>query len=95
MHFILFGIDKPGVAEKRAEVMSAHVKYLDSSPIKNVMSGPLVSDDGESIVGSFYLVDVENRKVIEDFMKDDPLAKADIWETVEIRAFNKRVDNRD
>ena len=95
MHFIIFGIDKAGVAEKRAEVMAAHIEYLNVSPIKNVVSGPLVSDDGENIIGSFYLIEAENRKAVEEFQKNDPLVQADIWETVEVRAFDKRVDNRD
>lgn len=95
MLFIIFGIDKPGVTDKRAQVMPAHVEYLNASPIKNIMSGPLVSDDGESIVGSFYLIEAENRKAVEEFQKDDPLVQAGIWQTVEVRAFNKRVDNRD
>ena len=95
MHFIIFGIDNPGVTEKRAEVMPAHVEYLKASSIKNIMSGPLVSDDGESVVGSFYLIDAENRQAVKEFQKDDPLVQAGIWETVEVRAFNKRVDNRD
>ena len=95
MHFIIFGIDKPGVADKRAEVMQAHIEYLNAGPIKNVVSGPLTSDDGADIVGSFYLVEAENRQAVDAFQKDDPLVQADIWETVEVRAFNKRVDNRD
>jgi uncharacterized protein YciI len=75
--------------------MQAHVEYLNDSPIKNVMSGPLTGDDGEGVIGSLYVVEAESRQAIEDFQNDDPLVKADYWQTVEVRAFNKRVDNRD
>jgi len=95
MLFVMFCIDKPGMAEKRAETMPAHVEYLNNAPFKNVMSGPLVSDDGKDIVGSLYVIDAEDRSVIEKMQREDPLCQADIWETVEVRAFNKRVDNRD
>lgn len=27
--------------------------------------------------------------------KNDPLIEADLWQSVEVRAFNKRIDNRD
>jgi uncharacterized protein YciI len=94
MHFVIFCIDKPGVTRDPA-VMQAHVEYLNASPIKNVMSGPLTGDDGEGVIGSLYVVEAENRQAIVDFQKDDPLVKADYWELVEVRAFNKRVDNRD
>ena len=95
MLFVIFCIDKPGVKEKRAAAMKPHVDYLATCVIKLVMSGPLMSDDGENIVGSLYVVEAENRVAVEEFQKNDPLVQADIWETIEVRAFNKRVDNRD
>ena len=93
MHFVIFCIDKPGIP-REPEVMQAHIDYLNQSPIKNLMSGPLTKDDGEGVIGSLYIVEAANRQTIEEFQKDDPLFKADYWETVEVRAFNKRVDNR-
>ncbi|MFP6732921.1 MAG: YciI family protein [Rhodospirillales bacterium] len=95
MLFCIFGIDKPNMGATRADVMPAHVEYLDKAPIKLVMSGPLTSDDGEDIVGSLYVVEAEGRAAIEEFCENDPLIQADIWEYSQIRAFNKRVDNRD
>ena len=94
MHFVIFCIDKPGIT-RNPDVMAAHVEYLNKSAIKNVMSGPLTGDNGEGIVGSLYVVEAESRAAIEEFQKDDPLVKADYWQLVEVRAFNKRVDNRD
>ena len=51
MHFVIFCIDKPGITRDPA-VMQAHIDYLNQSPIKNVMSGPLTNDDGEGVIGS-------------------------------------------
>ncbi len=95
MLFTMFCIDKPGVMETRQEVMPAHIEYLSTEPVKIVMSGPLVADDGETIVGSLYLFEAEDRAAVDAFQANDPLVQADLWETVEVRAFNKRVDNRD
>ncbi len=95
MLFTMFCIDKPGVLETRQEVMPAHIEYLATEPVKIVMSGPLVADDGETIVGSLYLFEADDRAAVDEFQRNDPLVQADIWETVEVRAFNKRVDNRD
>lgn len=59
------------------------------------MSGPLVDDDGETVVGSLYVVEAANRAEVEAFQKDDPLVAADLWESVEVCVFLKRIDNRD
>ena len=96
MLFTIFCIDKPNMTEKRAAAMPAHVEYLNAqTKIKNIMSGPLMDDEMENIVGSLYLLEAPNRTAIEEFTKGDPLVAADIWTSIEIRAFNKRVDNRD
>ena len=96
MLFIIFCIDKPNMTEKRATAMPDHIEYLNAqTKIKNIMSGPLMDDEMENIVGSLYLLEAPNRAAIEEFTKGDPLVAADIWTSVEIRAFNKRVDNRD
>ncbi|MBT3992000.1 MAG: YciI family protein [Rhodospirillaceae bacterium] len=96
MLFTIFCIDKPGQADKRAAAMPGHVEYLSAqTEIKNIMSGPLMDDEMENVVGSLYVLDAPDRSTIEEFTKGDPLVAADIWQSVEIRAFNKRVDNRD
>jgi len=54
-----------------------------------------MDDEMANIVGSLYILDAADRATIEEFTMGDPLVKADIWSSIEIRAFNKRVDNRD
>ena len=96
MLFTIFCIDKPNMAETRAAVMPAHIEYMNAQEnIKNIMSGPLMDDEMENVVGSLYLLDAPDRSAIEKFTEGDPLVVANIWKSTEIRAFNKRVDNRD
>lgn len=91
MLFVMFCIDRPGVEEKRRQVIPAHIEYLATNPIKIVMSGPLVSDDGGKTIGSLYMLEAANRAEVEEFQRADPLYNADIWQMVEVRAFNKRL----
>jgi uncharacterized protein YciI len=91
MLFVMFCIDRPGVEEKRRQVIPAHIEYLATNPIKIVMSGPLVSDDGGKTIGSLYMLEAANRAEVEKFQRADPLYYADIWQMVEVRAFNKRL----
>ncbi len=95
MLFVIHCIDKPGMEAVRAAAIQGHVAYLVTRPIKVVMSGPLTSDDGAGVVGSFFIVEAVDRAAVEGFQAADPLYQAGIWATVSVRAFNKRVDNRD
>lgn len=94
MHFVIFCVDKPGIT-RDPEVMKAHVDYLAKSPIKNVISGPLTNDNDEGVIGSLYIIEAENREAVDAFREADPLVQADYWDLVEVRAFSKRVDNRE
>ena len=93
MLFVIFCIDKPGMAETRKATMPAHIDYVATKPIDVKMSGPLVADDGETVIGSLFVVDAADRAEVEAFQRNDPLVAADIWDSVEVRAFIKRVDN--
>ncbi|MEQ1582114.1 MAG: YciI family protein [Steroidobacteraceae bacterium] len=95
MLFVIHCIDKPGVEAARAAAIQAHVAYLATKPIKVMMSGPLTSDDGSRVVGSFFIVEAGDRAQVERFQAADPLFLAGIWATIDVRVFDKRVDNRD
>jgi uncharacterized protein YciI len=84
-------IDKPGVLEKRMAVLPAHQEFLKTAPIQVVMSGPLLAEDGEKIVGSLYLVEVKKRQDIGAFVEKDPLANAEIRDRIDINRFHRRV----
>ncbi len=51
--------------------------------------GATLSDDGESMTGSFLLIDMADRAVAEAFAAGDPFAKAGLFESVEIRRWRK------
>ena len=95
MLFVIQCLDKPGVAETRKAHMAAHRDYTARAPIRILLSGPLTDDHGHSVIGSFFLVDALDRAVVEAFQRNDPLFAAEIWESITVHAFSKRVDNRD
>jgi len=76
---------------KRREHYEAHKAYLATSPIATVISGPLLGEDGETMIGSFLSVRRRRpRRRAGVFNRDDPFNKAGIWRSVEIRPFLKR-----
>ncbi|HHA2734549.1 TPA: YciI family protein [Stenotrophomonas maltophilia] len=94
MHFILLAIDKPGSVEKRLEQYEYHKAYLAKAPIKTLISGPLLANDGTTMIGSVFLLEANTKAEVAAFNADDPFARAGLWQEVNIHAFNKRVDNR-
>ena len=56
-----------------------------------MMSGPLMSDDEQNVVGSFFLDVAPDRQSVMDIYLNDPIYKAGVWESVNIQVFHKRV----
>lgn len=93
MLYIIHGFDKQGASSLRLENYAEHKAFLSdlsAFKVRMVMSGPLVSDDGETMIGSFMLVEAQDRACVEAFHHADPFFKAGLWETVTITAFVKR-----
>ena len=70
--------------------MRFHEAERAAPSIGIVMSGPLVADDGETMIGSFFLVEAESREGVEAFKRMDPFNGADVWDSIKIHPFIKR-----
>ena len=93
MLFAIHAVDRAGALPTRLANYDAHKTFLsDTSPygVKIVMSGPLVSDDGATMIGSLFLIEAPGRNEVEAFNRADPFAAAGIWEKVTITAFLRR-----
>ncbi|MEO1225913.1 MAG: YciI family protein [Pseudomonadota bacterium] len=94
MHYVVHCLDHDGAVEKRLSLYDAHKAYLAQAPVKTVISGPLLADDEETMIGSCFVLEADTIAEVEAFNRDDPFAQAGLWKTVSIRPFAKRVDNR-
>lgn len=94
MHYVVHCLDFEGQVQKRLDHYDSHKAYLSTNPIDTLISGPLLADDGETMIGSFFLVQADSIDDVIAFHRNDPFHAAGIWEKVSIRPFNKRVDNR-
>ncbi|MGO4712841.1 YciI family protein [Bradyrhizobium sp. 2TAF24] len=93
MLFIIHALDRPGALPVRQANYDAHKAFLSDTSafgIRIVMSGPLVADDGQTMIGSLFLIEAPNRAAVETFHHADPFFAAGIWETVSITAFLRR-----
>jgi uncharacterized protein YciI len=99
LHYIIHCLDKPGALPARLANYAAHRAYLaapsvTAPSVKIVISGPLVGDDNETMIGSCFLVEADGKDAVIAFNRRDPFHAAGIWERVEIHPFLKRMDNR-
>ena len=94
MHYTVYCLDHDNMIERRLEHYEDHKAYLATSPVRMVMSGPLLAGDEKTMIGSFFLYEADDIGDVMRFNSNDPFNKAGIWRTVDIRPFLKRVDNR-
>lgn len=93
MLFAIHGVDRQGALDTRLAHYEAHKAFLSDTSafgVEIVMSGPLVADDGTTMIGSLFLIEAPNRAAVEAFNAADPFKTADIWERVTITGFLRR-----
>ena len=53
----------------------------------------MITEDGQGMTGSLLVLEADNRQAVEDIAAQDPYAKADLFETVDIRPWKWTVGN--
>lgn len=86
MRVALICIDKPGSLEVRLANRAAHLDYLKTTGVVE-MAGPFL--EGEAMVGSLLVLEVESLQAAQDWAANDPYAKAGLFSSVDIRAWKK------
>lgn len=89
MLFIIDCRDKPGHEDLRKDTRQAHFDYLKNFKDQVVAAGPVLSDDGEHMIGSLLILDFPDRLLAERFAANDPYAKVELFESVTIRRWKK------
>jgi len=89
MMFVVYCLDKPNSRELRLATRADHLAYAKQHNDSIRMGGPLLTDDGENMVGSLLILDVPDKPAVEAFVRDDPYYKAGLFEAVLIRPFKQ------
>ena len=87
MLFTFLLIDKPGKGDIRQNVRPLHKEYLGLMADKMAFAGPLVHDDGKTMLGSLLVIDFPNRDAAHDWLANEPFTKAGLYASVTIHAF--------
>lgn len=85
MHFVAICLDKPNSHDLRLANRAAHLEYLRTHSATIKTCGPLLDDDGETMLGSMLILDVANRDAAEAILAKDPYKKANLFSRTELR----------
>ncbi len=95
MLYVVHCVDRPGAGAVRQEARPAHIEYLKGQNDIIVLAGATLTDDGETMTGSHFILNVPDRAAAEAFSANDPFAKSGLFETVTIAAMRKGFWNPD
>lgn len=87
MLFLISCTQVPDGQSIRDRHYDAHRAYLKASPVDIKLAGPMVEDDGETRIGSVFIVDVPDRAAAKAFSDGDPFAKNGLFQSVTITRF--------
>ncbi|MEM7329180.1 MAG: YciI family protein [Pseudomonadota bacterium] len=85
--FLINARDKAGATDLRLANRQAHLEWAGEFAHKIAMAGPVLSDDGETMIGSTFVIDFETAAEAHEWASNDPYAKAGLFDRTEIIPF--------
>jgi len=79
--FAVHAQDKPDALPRRLDLYTAHRTYREAAQDRGLIlpfGGPLQSDDGAEMVGSFFIVEAPDRAAVEDLVQADPFMQGGV-----------------
>ena len=80
-------LDKPDAAALRERVRPEHKAYLARVADRIAFAGPLVRDDGTTMIGSLLAIQFDSRDAVHAWLADEPFTRAGLYASTEIDAF--------
>ena len=90
MLYAIICIDKPGALDTRKANRDAHLAHIKASDGAIVQAGPFLDADGQ-MCGSLLIYEADDISAPQAWADADPYAKAGLFQSVEIRAWNRVV----
>ena len=93
MHFVIHAVDRKDALPVRAKHYRDHRIHLDRAGDHGVAvmtAGTLVAADGETPVGSLFVLEAPNRASVDAFTESDPYRVYGVWEKVDVHYYNKK-----
>jgi uncharacterized protein YciI len=85
--YIFSLIDKPDSGELRQRVRPEHKAWLAAMADRIAFAGPLVTDDGRTMLGSLLAIEFDSRDAAHAWLADEPFTRAGLYASTSIHAF--------
>ncbi|MCG7520371.1 YciI family protein [Ruegeria sp. Ofav3-42] len=86
MLIALIARDKDGALQTRLDNRAAHLAYIEETGVVS-QAGPLL--DGDAMIGSLIILEVEDMAAAQGWADNDPYAKAGLFQSVDLIAWKK------
>ena len=87
MYFAVICHDRPDTGTLRGKTIPDHLRYLQQQGSRVHTGGPLKDPSTGGMVGSLYIINVDGYAEARQFIADEPLNKADLFESITVRAW--------
>jgi uncharacterized protein YciI len=85
--FVFHLLDRPDAGELRQRIRPQHKEYLAQVADRIAFAGPLLADDGQTMIGSLLAIDFPDRAAAERWQADEPFTRAGVYERVSVLPF--------
>lgn len=89
MLFAIMAHDKPNHLDLRMKTRPVHLQWLEKTDTKLTYAGPLLSDDGQTFIGSLIVAEFDSLDAARAFQKSDPYTQAGLFERVTVMPTRK------
>ena len=87
MIYVFTLMDRAGAGDLRTRLRPEHKAYLGAVADRIAFAGPLVADDGETMIGSLLAIEFESRAAAMTWLRDEPFTRAGLYASVSAQAF--------
>lgn len=87
MLFAFWLTDRPGAGNLRQRVRPQHKEYLAQVQERIAFAGPLVRDDGSTMLGSLLVIDFDSREAAVAWLANEPFTQAGLYASSTVHAF--------
>lgn len=85
--FLINARDKADSTDLRLATREAHLSWASAFGDRIAMAGPVLSEDGETMCGSTFVIEFDSLEAAKAWAADDPYQKAGLFEQTEIIPF--------
>jgi uncharacterized protein YciI len=87
MLYVFLLTDRPDAAALRQQLRPEHRAYLAGVADRICAAGPLLGDDGETMVGSLLVIDFADLAAAKAWLRDEPFTRGGVYARQELHAY--------